>query len=236
MNDPLQLLTLGAALAAGFAGSAHCLVMCGGMAGALGMRARAAAQGRVAAVQAVLLQQAGRISGYALAGALLGGLSQGARGLMQASAAERPLRIAAGVITLMIALRVLGGWNLLARFEKLGAHVWRRLQPIAQHAARGKRWYHALGMGFAWGWLPCGMVYSILLMAAASGGALSGAAVMASFGLGTLPALLASSVVAAQLPHIAGRPVVRVASGVLLVMFATWMLLPPTLLSAQHVH
>jgi uncharacterized protein len=236
MSDPLQLLTLGAAFAAGFAGSTHCLVMCGGMAGALGMRARAAAQGRVAAARAVLLQQAGRISGYAVAGALVGGLSQGARGLVQSGAAEKPLRIAAGLVTLLIAIRVLSGTNLLARFEKVGAPVWRRLQPIAQHAARGNRWYHALGMGFAWGWLPCGMVYSLLLMAAASGHAVSGAAVMASFGLGTVPALFASSIVATQLPNLAGRPMVRLVSGALLVVFAAWMLLPPALLSAQHVH
>lgn len=234
MTDPLQLLTCGAAFAAGFAGSAHCFVMCGGMAAALGVRARASGQ-RSAWLQSAL-QQAGRITGYASAGALVGALSQGARGLVPLAAAEAPLRIAAGLITALVAIRVLGGWNLLARFEHLGTHVWRRLQPLAQQAARGTRWYHAFAIGLLWGWLPCGMVYSVLLMAAASGHAASGAATMLSFGLGTVPALLLSTVLAAQLPRIARQPALRRVSGALLLAFAVWMLLPPALLPAAHVH
>ena len=234
MTEPMQLLTCGAAFAAGFAGSAHCFVMCGGMAAALGVRARAGARRGMA--PSVVLQQAGRITGYAAAGALVGGMSQGAQHLAPLSSAEGPLRIAAGLITLLLAIRVLSGWNPLARLEKLGTHLWRRLQPLAQSAARGSRWYHALAIGLLWGWLPCGMVYSVLLMAAASGHAVSGAATMLSFGLGTVPALLLSSVLAAQVPRIAGRPAVKMVSGALLVVFAAWMVAPLALLPAGHVH
>src|SRR5262245_47403787 len=103
MNDLSQLLMLGAAVAAGFAGSGHCFVMCGGMAGAFGMRVRAAAQGTLGPVWAVLFNQTGRITGYALVGALVGALSQGAKNLLHFGAAERPLRSAAGLVTLLIA-------------------------------------------------------------------------------------------------------------------------------------
>ena len=46
-------------------------------------------------------------------------------------------------------------------------------------------------LGALWGWLPCGLVYSVLLTALASGSAPRGALIMLAFGLGTLPNLLA---------------------------------------------
>ena len=229
-----QLLVLGAGFAAGFAGSAHCFVMCGGMAAALGMRARAIRTGNV--VAHTLLQQSGRILGYASVGALVGALSQGASALTPLNRAEAPLRIAAAVITLLVALRVLSGRNWLAGLERLGSKLWRRLQPLIQRTIQGGRWYHTLLLGLLWGWLPCGMVYSALLLAATTGSSMLGAGVMLSFGLGTLPALLASSLLAAHLPSMTGLPVVRALSGALLVIFAVWMLLPQVWLVGHHVH
>jgi sulfite exporter TauE/SafE len=51
----------------------------------------------------------------------------------------------------------------------------------------------ALTLGMLWGWLPCGLVYSVLLVAAFAGSAFAGSATMVAFGLGTLPALLGLS-------------------------------------------
>jgi sulfite exporter TauE/SafE len=231
-----QLLLLGAGWAAGLAGSVHCFVMCGGMAAALGLRARAAAAHASGVVLQTLLQQSGRLLGYTTVGALVGGLSQGASAFAPLRRAEMPLRVAAALVTLLVALRVLSGRNWLAGLERLGSRLWRRLQPLAQRATRGGRWYHTLLLGLLWGWLPCGMVYSALLLAATSGSSVVGGGVMLSFGLGTLPALLVSSLLTAQLPKISARPTLRTVSGVLLVILAVWMLLPQFALGAHHVH
>jgi sulfite exporter TauE/SafE len=74
-------------------------------------------------------------------------------------------------------------------------------------------------MGALWGWLPCGMVYSVLLTAMMAGSALSGAAVMLAFGLGTLPMLLSMGMLGAQLRGWIQRRPVRVASGLVVLGF-----------------
>jgi len=234
MSAGISWPILGAALAAGLAGSAHCIAMCGGMAGALGMRARSTAATPHAAACQATLYQIGRVSGYTLAGALVGTFSHGARWFMQLAGATVLLRVAAGVLTLLLAVRMLTGRNLLAPLERAGMHLWRYLQPLTQRTAHRTDWYASLLLGLVWGWLPCGMVYSVLLISATSGSTAAGAATMASFGLGTLPAMLVSSLLVTRVPRVSG-PVLRVASGVLLGLFGTWMLVQP-LLHVGHPH
>jgi sulfite exporter TauE/SafE len=74
----------------------------------------------------------------------------------------------------------------------------------------------ALGAGIAWGWIPCGLVYSMLVLAAASGSALDGAFVLAAFGLGTLPNLLAAGLAAQRLAVVRRAPWVRRTAGTLI--------------------
>jgi sulfite exporter TauE/SafE len=225
---------IGAAFAAGVTGSVHCFAMCGAMAGALGMRARSTTATALQASLHALLQQFGRVSGYTLAGVLAGTLGQGTQWFMQLVNAAVVLRFAAGVLTLLIAVRIFTGRNLLAPLERWGAQVWRHLQPLAQRTLRSPAWHRSLLLGLLWGWLPCGMVYSVLLMSVTTGNAAAGAATMASFGLGTLPAMLASSLLTTQVPG-AHSGLLRAVSGVLLAMFGTWLLVQP-LLHSTHVH
>jgi len=226
----MPLATLGAALGAGLAGSAHCFAMCGGMAGAVGIRAQMAPAALPPAVHATL-SQLGRVAGYAMVGAIAGALSQGTQWFLELAKAEALLRVAAGLLTLLIAVRLLWGRNFLAPLERAGQHVWRRLQPHAHRAARNPRWYGSLVLGLLWGWLPCGMVYSVLLLATTTGSPALGAATMACFGLGTLPAMLASSLLVTQMRQLIGGPLLRTASGLLLTGFGLWMLLPHS-----HMH
>jgi hypothetical protein len=96
MND-IHSMGLLAALLTGFTSSAHCFAMCGGIAGALGMHARAAGSNTNAAFVAGLYQ-IGRISGYALAGALVGLLGAQAARVADLVQAGWALRIASGVL------------------------------------------------------------------------------------------------------------------------------------------
>ena len=73
-----------------------------------------------------------------------------------------------------------------------------------------------------WGWLPCGLVYSVLVWAIGAGGALKGALLLLSFGLGTLPALLAMGTAAAALAEFVRRPAVRRLTGSLVVLFGIY--------------
>ncbi len=169
-----------AALVAGLVGSTHCLGMCGGIAGALGV----AAGGRGSLVVAY---SAGRIASYAVAGAAVGALGAGLAGL---GAAGPALRIVMGLAFILLGLQVALGLKLLAPLEAAGAKLWQRLAPVARSLMPPRRVPQALALGALWGWLPCGLVYGMLAAAAASGSAANGAAFMAVFGLGTAPAMI----------------------------------------------
>lgn len=99
----------------------------------------------------------------------------------------------------------------------------RRLMPVRRPLA-------ALGLGALWGWLPCGLVYSMLLTASVSGGALGGAGVMAAFGAGTLPALVTTTAAAGQLQRLTRHPGFRRVAGATVVLLGLWTLATPHLL------
>lgn len=216
-------ITLSAAFVAGVAGSAHCFAMCGGLASALGMRARAIATGPSSAFSNALSYHAGRLGGYAIAGALFGLAGATLQAALDLARVGAALRIASGVLLMLIALRMLSPWNPLRWLETLGAGFWRRLQPFTLGTGKLTGHAHAIALGLWWGWLPCGLVYSMLLFAALSGHASNGAAILFAFGLGTLPSMLTSSVLASQLQHFLKRRWPRYASGLLLLILGVWM-------------
>ncbi|AMN47636.1 hypothetical protein ACG33_11100 [Steroidobacter denitrificans] len=222
--DTSGMISLWAALIAGLSGSAHCFAMCGGLAGALGMRARAASPGRSAGLNA-LAYHLGRIGGYMLAGALCGAFGAGLQSALDLTRLAVSLRIASGVLLILVAIRLLSARNLLAWLDGLGARFWRRLQPAAHRAARSSGLGSALALGLMWGWLPCGLVYSMLLFAALSGTALHGATIMAAFGAGTLPSMLGSTLLASRLQAWVSKRWPRVVSGTVLLIFGMWMAL-----------
>jgi uncharacterized protein len=211
-----QTISLTAALIAGIVGSTHCLAMCGGFAGALGMRARANGKNAAAAFSQALATQLGRISSYAIAGALAGGVGAAIDALMELVRVAQALRVISGLLLIAIAIRVAFAWNLLASIERFGARLWSHLAPLTLRATRTEQIGVSFLLGAAWGWLPCGLVYSILLYAAFSGKAAQGAAIMSAFGLGTLPAMLGSGVFAGQVARLCKTRTTRwIAAGVL---------------------
>lgn len=235
MADAANTISLSAAFVAGVAGSAHCFAMCGGLAGAFGMRARSSMTAASNAFSNSLPYHAGRLSGYAIAGAICGLLGATLQTILDLARIGAWLRTASGVLLLLIALRMLSPWNPLRWLETLGAKFWRRLQPLTQKTAALNGNAHAIAVGFLWGWLPCGLVYSMLLFAALSGRAVEGSAILLAFGLGTLPAMLTSSVFASRAQHLLRSRWPRVGSGALLLFLGVWMIWI-SLPAAAHVH
>lgn len=235
MADTADVISLSAAFLAGIAGSAHCFAMCGGLAGALGMRARATSTGAGSAFGNALSYHLGRLGGYALAGALCGLIGATLQAVLDLVRLGTALRIASGVLLMLIALRMLSPWNPLRWLETSGAKFWRRLQPFTLGTNKLTGPAQAVALGFLWGWLPCGLVYSMLLFAALDGDAFNGAAILLSFGLGTLPSMLTSSVLASQVQRVLKSRWPRFASGVLLLLFGAWMIWI-SLPAAGHAH
>lgn len=197
--------------AAGILLSMHCVGMCGGFVALLttGASPSAAAPregaaptgGGAAASMATrplasgellrchLLFHAGRISAYAGLGALAGGLGSLAAVFSRAGRAQAGLLLLAGAVMTAAGLAILGlwRWNLM-RSAALFPSSWLRAA-----LCRVLRWPRALvaaPYGALLGLLPCGLIYTMLIRAAAAASPWRGAAVMASFGAGAVPALL----------------------------------------------
>jgi sulfite exporter TauE/SafE len=203
-----------AALFAGLLGGVHCAGMCGGIVGSLS----AAARGPVLSRQ--LAFNAGRVGSYALAGSIAGALGALARHSAPAFGVQVALFALANALMLLLGLYIAGWGRVLLRLEAAGGGLWRRLQPIARRLVPIDTTAKAAAAGALWGWIPCGLVYSMLTLALASGDAVSGALVMAAFGLGTLPNLLAAGFAAQKLLAIRRIPWVRRGAGLAIIALA----------------
>nr|WP_314629440.1 sulfite exporter TauE/SafE family protein [uncultured Noviherbaspirillum sp.] len=225
--DTLALLPF---FVAGLVGSVHCVGMCGGIVSAFSIAApRRALPVAVVAAQApaialdgagrVLAYNAGRIGSYMAAGALAGGLLGGVRQLAGAAPLQLAAYWLANLLLVALGLYLMNAWQGLARLESLGRLLWSRLQPLTRHLLPIDHPGKALALGALWGWLPCGMVYSMLMSAMLSGSAGGGAAVMLAFGLGTLPALFTMGLFGNVLQAWTRRRPVRLGAGLLVLSF-----------------
>lgn len=180
------------ALLTGLLGGVHCLGMCGGVVGALTFSLEVKNQAswwRMLPFQ--LVYNLGRIISYMLIGALFGALGMLlSQSLSSFLPFQQGLQIVAGIFMLALGLYLAGWWQGIVIIEKAGRGLWQKLSPYAQRMRAVKNYRQAGLYGLVWGWLPCGLVYSMLILALTSGGALEGAFVMLAFGLGTLPNLL----------------------------------------------
>ncbi len=190
MTGLLETLLV-AAFVAGLLGGVHCAAMCGGIVGGV-----CSSPGSDRARWPQLLGfNLGRIATYALAGTLAGALGQSALWLRGDAVTHHIAMTVAGAALLILALYVAGVAPLVSAVESAGAVLWRHIRPLSRRFLPVETPARAFGLGLVWGWLPCGMVYAVLLTAAATGNALHGALVMAAFGAATLPNLLAFSMV-----------------------------------------
>jgi len=222
MSGWLEML-LGAAFMAGLLGGVHCAAMCGGIVGVLCSSGATGTQRP--AVSRLLAYNCGRILSYVLAGSAVGALGQGGLLLRGTPALQQGLLLLAGATLILLALYMAGVTALVSRMEIAGAALWRRLQPCSRWFLPADTPARALGLGMIWGWLPCGMVYAVLLTALASGNALHGALVMLAFGIGTLPNLLALGLAASRMRQWLGRRGVRVCAALVIGGFGTYGML-----------
>ncbi|KAA9132570.1 sulfite exporter TauE/SafE family protein [Marinihelvus fidelis] len=207
-----------AALLAGLLGSGHCFGMCGGIAMGLG----SLGPGKGQAWRNALLFNLGRLLAYAgLGGVIAATLGQGGE-WAGVPGWGRWLRLAAAVLIAVLGLQMLTGWRALAVIERVGAGLWKKVAPLAARTAAWPGPAGRLLLGLCWGFLPCGLVYTALLIAASTGGFARGAGVMAAFGLGTLPSMLGMTLAAPALVTLGRDPFFRRVAGFGLLLLAAW--------------
>jgi sulfite exporter TauE/SafE len=211
MNEPLTLLS---ALILGLMGGVHCIGMCGGISGALGLTDGSRQP------QKLLAYNLGRVFSYTLMGSFAGL----AAGLLQDQwqVFGRVMRVSANLLLILMGLYLANWWMGLTRLEQLGNRLWKKVQPLGRHLLPVEHSGQAFGLGMLWGWLPCGLIYSALLWTATAGSAYQSGLLMLAFGLGTLPAMLATGIFAQQLRQQLQHKGVRVTAGLLIITFGVY--------------
>lgn len=208
------------ALLVGLLGGVHCAGMCGGIVAAFSFRA----DGSAPPFRLHLGYNLGRVLSYTLFGALAGALGSSLN-LLQIRPLQLVLYVLAQLVMVLLGL-YLAGWNRwVLIFERAGGTLWNYVQPIFKKLLPVRNLPGAFVAGMAWGWLPCGLVYSVLIGALASGSAAGGAALMLAFGLGTLPNLLGMGLFARSLQPFLQHPITRRAAGLLVAGFGLWGLI-----------
>ncbi|MGZ8966395.1 MAG: sulfite exporter TauE/SafE family protein [Gallionella sp.] len=205
----------------GLLGGVHCLGMCGSLVGILTTQLPK----NKPLWTFHLAYSGGRVLSYSVAGALVG--SVGAAGLLWRDQVPMQHLLFALSSLMLIALGLyLAGINhLVRRIEALGGGLWRRLQPYTRRLFPVSTVWRAFQLGMVWGWLPCGLVYSVLLAALASGSAQHGALIMLAFGLGTLPNLLLIGLFWQRVKGWVQHPRVRLSAGLLVAAFGVYGLI-----------
>lgn len=207
-----SLPLLGAAFVTGLLGSAHCFGMCGGLSGLFTINASVESLRRN--IPMAFTYNLGRVLSYAFLGAGVALVGQAFVDSIPRLAA--PVRLASGLLIVVVGLQVAFGWRFLAPVEKAGARIWNRIAPAAKGLLPVTSTPKALGLGLLWGWLPCGLVYGVLLLAATTANVLYGGLVMVAFGLGTMPAMIATGLSASKLSQFMSRN--RLGAGLLIVL------------------
>ncbi len=209
----------------GLLGGVHCVGMCGGIVGSLTFGLPEDRRGRVGAMMPFqLAYNLGRIASYVIAGAIMGGMGMLLAQLMPVQIAQRLLLALAGIFMILLGFYLSGWWMILTRVERLGNRLWQRIEPLGRTLLPVRSPAQALVIGALWGWLPCGLVYSMLITSVSSGSALNGALLMFAFALGTLPNLLVMGMLAGAAARLARSPLARGIAGVSVILFGVYSL------------
>ncbi len=228
MNEPLSYT---AALLFGVLSSSHCVGMCGGIMGALSFAVPPEKRGTKYILPILCFYNLGRILSYTTAGAIVGGLSWLLVG--QYHEAIILMRIISGAMLIAMGLYIANLSQILRIIENYGLGLWKWLQQPLQAMLPISNPLQAILVGMLWGWVPCGLVYSTLVWAASTSNSYQSAIIMLCFGLGTLPAVIATGFFASTIKRFYQSKYNRIISGIFIILFGIWTIVYP-LIGNQH--
>lgn len=214
----------------GLLGGTHCVAMCGGIVGALSvqMPGQSARQWPIH-----LAYNLGRITTYTALGVFAGAIGSAGMLFGDVLPVQLALYVAANLMLILLGLYLTGITQLLAPIERAGGVLWRRVQPLTARFLPARSVGRALPLGLLWGFLPCGLVYSVLTTALVTGSAARGGALMLAFGLGTLPNLMLAGMLFKRFRDLTRDSRVRIVAGLLVLGFGVFGLFHAPSLGGQ---
>ncbi len=200
--------------------------MCGGLVGAMTMSLSPdIRQNQLKLTQYTFAYNLGRIISYMIAGLLVGLLGQVFKDFIMPEQGIGLLRLIASIMIIAMGFYIAGWFPQFSRIEKMGVPVWSLLQPLGQRLLPVDKIWKAYFFGMVWGWLPCGLVYYMLLMSPANDGAINSALFMLAFGLGTLIPMMSVGFLTGKITQFRNSKRIRHLSGILLIIMGIISLL-----------
>lgn len=204
----------------GILGSGHCIGMCGGITSML--TSALAKQSPYSKTSLIFSYNLGRILSYSFIGAIVG--FTGSVAAKNIGLPLSGLRLVSAIFLILLGLYI-GQWLMwLNRIERLGKYIWKYLSPLSKNFIPVNSPRKAIALGALWGWLPCGLIYSMLTWSLASGDTVTGALIMTCFGLGTLPALIIMSYSFLQAKTLLTHPMFRKLMALTLIAYGIYTL------------
>ncbi len=215
------------ALLMGLFSSMHCIGMCGSIIGTLTLSLEPQVrENKNRLFPFVLNYNLGRITSYTIAGFLIGSIEFVLTLPLGEDHGHRMLQILSALIMAGAGFYIAGWFPRFAYIEKTGSRFWKFLEPYGRKLIPVKRLRQAFLFGMIWGWIPCGLVYTSLALAATNGNILESTLTMLFFGLGTLPAVMGMGIMTAFLTRLSRMHRFRQAIGTLLIILALFAAFP----------
>ena len=232
-----MLVTLIIAFNLGLFSTVHCVGMCGGILTAMMLVSPKAEQkAKLKVFKRSLAYNLGRISSYSIAGLIGGLLGAQIVGLSQSLKAHLILQIIAALVLIVLALEILGLLPFRKFTESIGMKVWKIIQPLGKRLYPINSFWNAFLFGMLWGWLPCGLVYSALLLSVSAGAPVDGMITMLFFGLGTLPGMLTAGYFADYLNIVKTNKRLRLVTAIMMILIAVSLPVSTFYFSKHHNH
>ncbi len=209
------------ALLMGLFSALHCLGMCGSIIGSLTLSLkREIREQKRLLMPFVFSYNLGRIASYSMAG-MLAGLAEHMLSMpLGEGHGHRILQIVSALVMAGAGLHIGGWFPRFAYIEKVGAIVWLRIEPYGRRLIPVETLPQAFVFGMIWGWLPCGLVYTALTLAATAGDVVRSTFTMFAFGMGTMPAVMGVGIMTSWMVRLSSMRKFRQATGITLIVLA----------------
>jgi sulfite exporter TauE/SafE len=223
------------ALLMGLFSALHCLGMCGSIIGSLTLSLkREIRESKRTLLPYVASYNAGRVLSYTIAGLFAGLAEQVLTSPLGEGHGHRLLQILSAVVMLGAGLHIAGFFPRFAYIEKFGSGVWHKIEPYGRRLVPVETLPKAFVFGMVWGWLPCGLVYTALALAATTGDVVRSSLTMLAFGLGTMPAVMGVGIMTSWMVRLSSMQRFRQLAGMTLILLALLAAFPGLNPMVQH--
>ena len=219
--DPAFSSSFVVALLMGLFSSMHCIGMCGSIIGTLTFSLSPEIRNnKKLLLPFVFNYNFGRITSYAMAGALVGTIEALLTMHLGETHGHRILQLLSSAVMAGAGFYIARWFARFAYIEKAGILIWKKIEPYGRKLIPVKNLKQAYLFGLVWGWLPCGLVYAALALAATAGDITKSALTMLAFGLGTLPAVMGVGIMTQVLTRLSKMQRFKQSIGLFMIVLA----------------